>query len=144
MAEDHSAVTPDGGDSSSDGHPTIGQLFATLSEQISALVQGEIELTKTKAATFLKRIGVGGALLAGAGILALYLLGWVFHTIEVALAVALPAWAASLIVLGLLLVVVAVLALIGVKQIQKGQASTPKPQDGLKQDVEALKKGLGK
>lgn len=124
--------------------PSVGTLFATLSGQVSTLVRGEIELTKSKASTFFKKVGAGGALLAVAGVLALYLVGWVFHTVELAIAVALPAWAASLIVVGLLLVVIALLALVGVKLIQKGQQDPPQPQVGLKQDVDAFKKGLGK
>lgn len=124
--------------------PSVGALLATLSGQVSTLVQGEIELTKSKATTFFKKVGAGGALLAVAGVLALYLIGWVLHTIEVAIAVALPAWAAALIVMGILLIAVATLALVGVKLIQKGQQDPPKPQDGIKQDVNAFKKGLGK
>lgn len=127
------------------GRPaTVGELFAKLSEQVSSLVQGEIELTKTKATAFLKKVGAGGALIAVGAFLGLYLLWWIFHTIEVAIAVALPAWAASLIVSVFLLVVIAVLVLVGVKLIQKGQEHTPTPQVGLQQDVEAFKKGLGK
>lgn len=124
--------------------PSVGTLFATLSSQVSTLVQGEIELTKTKATAFFKKVGSGGALLAVAAVLALYLLGWIFHTVELAIAVALPQWAASLIVVGILLLVIAVLALVGGKLIQKGQKDTPKPQVGLKEDVTAFKKGLGK
>lgn len=127
------------------GRPaTLGELFAKLSEQVSALVQGEIELTKTKATTFLKKVGAGGALLAVGGFLGLYLLWWIFHTIEVAIAVALPAWAAALIVTGLITVVIAVLVLVGLKLIERGKEHTPTPQVGLQQDVDAFKKGLGK
>lgn len=127
------------------GRPaTLGELFAKLSEQVSALVQGEIELTKTKATAFLKKVGAGGALLAVGGFLGLYLLWWIFHTIEVAIAVALPAWAAALIVTGLITVVIAVLVLVGLKLIERGKEHTPTPQVGLQQDVDAFKKGLGK
>lgn len=145
MATDQASSAPDIGEPPSSERPaTVGELFARLSEQISSLVQGEIELTKTKAAAFLKKVGAGGALLAVAAVLALYMLGWLFHTVEVALAVALPEWAASLIVLALLLVLVALLAFVGVKLIQKGQEHTPNPQEGIRQDVDAFKKGLGK
>ena len=127
------------------GRPaTLGELFAKLSEQISTLIQGEIELTKTKATAFLKKVGAGGSLIALAAFLALYLLGWVFHTIEVAIAVALPAWAAALIVTALIALVIAILVLVGVKLIKKGQEHTPSPQVGLQQDVDAFRKGLGK
>ncbi|MDN5964054.1 MAG: phage holin family protein [Actinomyces sp.] len=126
-------------------HPaTLGELFAKLSEQVSTLIQGEIELTKTKATTFLKKVGAGASLIGLGAILGLYLLGWVFHTIEVAIAVALPAWAAALIVTALIAVVIAVLVLVGVKLIRKGQEHTPAPQVGLQQDVDAFRKGLGK
>ena len=132
-------------DDPTQGRPaTLGELFAKLSEQISTLIQGEIELTKTKATAFLKKVGAGGALIGVGAFLALYLLWWVFHTIEVAIAVALPAWAASLIVTALIAVVIAVLGLGGGKLIQKGQEHTPTPQVGLQQDVDAFKKGLGK
>jgi len=144
MATDQTQIAPDPGAPPSDTRPTIGELFATLSEQVSALVRGEIELTKIQASAFFKKVGTGAVLLVVAVVMALYMVGWLFHTIEVAIAVALPAWAASLIVWGVLLIIVVVLALVGIKKIQKGQQDTPKPQEGLKEDVDAIKKGLGK
>lgn len=124
--------------------PTIGELFATLSAQLTTLVRGEIELTKTKATAFLGKIGMGGGLLAGAAVFALFMLGWFFHTIELGIAQALPRWAASLIVVGILLIIVLILALVGVSALKKAKEDTPAPQEGLKDDVDALKKGLGK
>ena len=58
---------------------SMGELFATLSSQITTLINGEIELNKLKAKNFVKKIGVGGVLLAVAAVFAFYLLGWVFH-----------------------------------------------------------------
>lgn len=43
---------------SSNAAPSIGQLFASLSTQMSSLVRGEIELTKMKAASFASRMGL--------------------------------------------------------------------------------------
>ncbi|WP_115728009.1 phage holin family protein [Actinomyces culturomici] len=123
---------------------TMGELFATLSSQVTTLVNGEIELNKVKAKNFFKKAGVGGALLAVAGVLALYLVGWVFHTIEVAIAAALPAWAAALITTGILLLIVAILAAVGAALLKKSQAHKPDPKEGLTRDINALKKGLGK
>ncbi len=124
--------------------PSTGELFASLSTQVTTLVRGEIELTKTKALAFGKRVGSGGALLAVAGVLGLYLLAWIFHTIEVALAHAVPDWAAALIVVGLLVLVIAVLALVGMRLLKAGSEHTPDPGTGLRKDVDAFKKGLGK
>lgn len=126
-----------------DRPPKIGSLLATLSGQVTTLVEGEIELTKRRAVEFFKKTGVGGVLIAVGAFLALYLLWWIFHTIEVAIAAALPAWAASLIVVALILIVIAVLVAVGIAMIKKGQADKPEPGKGIKADMEALKKGLG-
>lgn len=123
---------------------SIGELFATLSQQITTIVNGEIELNKLKVKNVIKRAGVGGALLAVGGLIALYLLGWVFHTIELAIAVALPHWAAALITSGILCVLLAILAVSGILLIKKGSSHMPDPKAELSKDVNALKKGLGK
>lgn len=123
---------------------SMGELFATLSSQIATLVNGEIELNKLKAKNFVKKIGVGGVLLAVAAVFTLYLLGWVFHTVEVAIAIALPAWAASLITTGILLLIVLILALVGASFLKKSQADKPDPKEHITRDINALKKGLGK
>lgn len=123
---------------------TMGELFASLSTQITTIINGEIELNKLKAKNFAKRAGAGAGLLAAAAVLGLFLLGWVFHTIEVAIAVALPAWAAALITTGILLLITAILAGVGASLLKKSQEHTPDPKEGLTQDLNALKKGLGK
>lgn len=123
---------------------TMGELFAALSTQVTALVNGEIELTKLKAKNFAKKAGMGGALLSVAGVLALYMLGWALHTIELAIALTLPAWAASLIVAGVLLIIVAILAAVGTNELKKSQEHTPDFTSGFSQDIDAVKKGLGK
>lgn len=121
---------------------SIGELFATLSTQITSLIQGEIELTKAKASAYATRMGMGIGLLGAAGLLGMYLLGWVFHSIELVLALLVPAWAASLIVVALLLVIILVLALLGKKALDKARLTTPDPKSGLEASLEALKKGL--
>lgn len=123
---------------------SIGELFGELSNQISALIRGEIELTKVKAASLAKKVGVGAGLLAGAGVFALYLLGWIFHTIEVALRGAMPAWGAALTVTGIILLIVLILAGIGALSVKKGMKDKPDPKVNMKLNVEAMKKGIGK
>ncbi|QPK81170.1 phage holin family protein [Schaalia sp. ZJ405] len=123
---------------------SFGDLVASLSHQISTLVNGEIELTKLKLKAKVTSIGIGGGLLAGAAVFALYLLGWVFHTIEVAIAVALPQWAAALIVTGIILVIILILALLGVKSLKESKKHQPNPKAGIEKSVDAVKKGLEK
>ncbi|WP_022867338.1 phage holin family protein [Schaalia vaccimaxillae] len=123
---------------------TIGELFAALSAQVSTLISGEIELTKVKATALIKKAGTAGALLAIAAVFALYLLGWIFRSIELAIAIVLPAWAASLITAGILLLIVVIFAAIGASMLKKSSEHKPDPKAGLTKDVDAIKKGLGK
>ncbi|MDO5050073.1 MAG: phage holin family protein [Actinomycetaceae bacterium] len=123
---------------------SIGELFGELSNQISTLIRGEIELTKVKATALAKKAGAGGGMLAVAGVFALYLLGWVFHTIELALATSMADWAASLITAGILLLIVIILAAVGAILLKKGMKDKPEPQVNMKLNVAAAKKGLGK
>lgn len=121
---------------------TIGELFATLSVHITSLVRGEIELTKTKLTAYIQRMGTGAGLLIGAALFGLYLLGWIFHSIELAIAIALPQWAASLIVAGILLLIVIILGLLGAKEVKRAQDTTPNPKAGIDASVDAIKKGM--
>lgn len=123
--------------------PSIGELFANITAQMSTLVRGEIELTKMRAAATAKRLGAGAGVLAVAGVLALFLLGWILHTVEVALTLVLPAWAASLIVVAILLVVVLVLVAVGVAQLKSARTNAPNPSESVSRTVGAVKKGLG-
>lgn len=124
------------------GRPNLGNLVSKLSDQVQALVKGEIELAKVKATNMAKRSGVGIALLAVAGVLALYMLGFLFGAVAAALALVVPEWAAKLIVAGILLVLLLILALVGKASLQKGISEKPEPQEGIKEGIAAVKKGL--
>ena len=124
--------------------PSIGELFGRMTGQISSLIRGEIAVAKTQAMTFLNYTKAGIGALAVAGVLALYGLGWLFHSAELALALVLPAWAASLIVCGVIFLIVIIFALVGISKLKKSSQNVPAPQQGLKEDVDAVKKGAQK
>ena len=128
----------------SEARPSIGALFASVTGQISSIIRDEVELNKAKLRAFASKSGKGIALLLVAAVFALYLLGWIFHTIEIALALVVPAWAASLIVVGILLVIVLVLALAGKSSLQSAQKHRPDPAASIAATKEAIEKGLGK
>ena len=111
--------------------PTLGELVARISENVSGLIKGEIDLAKAKGKRMAIRMGTGIGLLAAAGVLALYALGLLLDAAAHAIAVALPLWAGYLIG--------AFLALVGVKKLQAGAQDVPAPQDGLKEDLETAK-----
>ena len=127
-----------------EARPSIGALFASVTNQISGIIRGEIELNKVKLRTFAAKSGKGVALLVAAAVFALYLLGWALHTAEIALALVLPAWAALLIIVGVLLLIVLILALVGARSLKSAQAHRPDPAASVAATKEAIEKGLGK
>ena len=127
-----------------EARPSIGALFASVTGQISGIIRGEIELNKVKLRTFAAKSGKGVALLVAAAVFALYLLGWTLHTAEIALALVVPAWAASLIVVAILLLIVLILALVGSRSLKSAQAHRPDPAASIASTKEAIEKGLGK
>lgn len=124
--------------------PTVGELFATASEHVSTLVRDEIQLTKVQAVEKGKRLGTGVAGLAVAGVIALYALGILLLAAVWGIAEALPLWLSALIVGVALLLIAGIAALIGKKKLDASKEITPKPQEGIKKDVDAIKKGINK
>jgi len=122
--------------------PTIGELVSKVSEQFSALIRGEIELAQTNLKAKATRLGAGAGMFAAAGVLALYALGILLLAAVWGLYVWLPLWASALIVGVVLLIVVAILALVGKKQLDASKQFEVDPKTGLKMDVDAAKKGI--
>ena len=124
--------------------PSIGALFASVTGQLSSIIRDEIELNKAKLRTFATKSGKGITLLVAAAVFALYLLGWTLHTAEIALALVVPAWAASLIIVAVLLLIVLILALLGANSLKSAQEHRPDPGASVAATKEAIEKGLGK
>lgn len=126
-----------------DARPSIGELVQTLSEKLSQLIRDEIRLAKAEMAQKAKHAGIGAGLLAGAALLGFFALATLIATAVLGLANAVAPWLAALIVAVVLLIVTAVLALLGVKSLQRGVPPVPeRAQESLKLDVEAVKEGL--
>lgn len=105
---------------SPDPQPSVGELVRRASENVSTLVRAEIELAKTELSTTVKRAGIGGGMLAAAGVILLFSVPFLFVVIaEVLVAIGLPRWLSYLIVWVLFLLIAAVLALIGRRQLKK-------------------------
>lgn len=123
---------------------TMGELVANVSQQLSRLVRGELELAQVRLTEKVSALGGGGAMLAVAGVLALYALGLLFLGAVWAFSLVLPLWASFLIVAGILLVIVAILALVGKSKIDASKKVQVDPASGFKADVAAAKKGISK
>lgn len=122
---------------------SLGKLVSDLSEQASRLVRAEVELAKEELAAKAKHAGIGSGMFLAAAVLAGYTLAVGIATVIIAIAVALPAWLASLIVFGAMLIVTLLLVLVGRAQVK--QTGSPKPEraiENLREDVAAVKGGL--
>ena len=113
---------------------TLGLMFAAdrvqdlirrLREDIAALIHSEIDLAKTEVIEKIKMHAKAAVLIAVAiPFVLLALLAFLFAAIA-ALALAVPWWAAGLIVGGVLVLIALLLALLGMRSVRKAGAPTP-------------------
>ncbi|MEU6770210.1 phage holin family protein [Streptomyces sp. NPDC046759] len=118
----------------------MGELVQRASQQLTELVRGELRLAQAEMKEKGKRYGKGGGLFGGAGVVGFLMAQALVATVIAALAVALPVWAAGLIVTAVLGVIAAVMAMSGKKQVD--QAAPPTPQqtvENVKADVAEIK-----
>ncbi|MFV0252504.1 MAG: phage holin family protein [Beutenbergiaceae bacterium] len=120
--------------------PSLGQLVGKMTETVSSLVRDEIQLAQAQLAEKGKAVGTGAAMFAVAGVLGLFGLGWLLHTAFLAISLALPSWAAALIVAVMVLAIAAAAALIGKKMIDN--APNPQTKENLQRDLDAIKAGV--
>lgn len=118
--------------------PSVPQLVQTVIGEGQTLLKSQFDLLMIKVKRTSKVLAIGIGMVAAALIFVFYLLWWIFHTVEIALTYVLPAWAASLIVVGILLALIIALALIGVRLAKKAGQEKPNVE-GLQTDFEALK-----
>lgn len=136
-AERSTAAVPD---TSDPADATTGQLVSRLSQEVSELVRGELQLAKAEMSGKARAAGIGAGLFGGAGVIALYGVGALVACAILALALVVDAWLAALIVAVVLLVVAAVVALVGRKQVAKATPATPSETvESVKKDVAAVK-----
>jgi membrane protein implicated in regulation of membrane protease activity len=119
---------------------TLGQLVASASQDFGTILRGEIALAKSELSGQFKKAGLGGALLAAAGVLAFYSVYFVFITIaEGITAAGLPKWLSYLIVTAFFILIAGLLAFVGIRRLKKVK---PKPERAIaqaQQTVAALK-----
>src|SRR5690349_19893616 len=84
----------------------LGAFVHRLTEQVPELVRSEVRLAQAELTQKGKAAGVGLGAFGTAGVLALYGLGAVFTAAIAALALALPVWAAALIVAAVIFLLV--------------------------------------
>jgi Flp pilus assembly protein TadB len=132
-----------GADMSAETTPTenasTGELIAQLTSQTSRLVRDEMRLAQKEFQESAKHAGIGAGLFSVAGVLAVFGVATLIAAVVAALALALPVWAAALIVGAVLLAAGGIAALVGKKQVQE---ASPLPQQtvaNVKDDIQEVK-----
>ncbi len=125
-----------------DGDPTIGKLVMDAQRDISSLITKEIQLAKSELKVSVRHGGLGVGLFAGAaflGVLAVIMLSvsiaYFIHWAGLGLH-----WA-FLIVFGVYLLIAALLAFIGIKQVKRVKAPERAIEQG--KQIPAALKGRG-
>ena len=121
-------------------HQSTGDLVKQLSEQVSALVRQEVELAKAEMTEKGKKAGIGAGMLGGGAVAGLVALGALTAFLILVLDLAMPAWAAALIVTALWAAVAGLLALRGREKVREvGKPMPEKTAESVKEDVQWLK-----
>ena len=121
---------------------SLGGAARLVADKASAIVRLELALAAAELKQKAVKLGLGIALVVGAAFFALFAVGFALATVAAALATFLATWLALLIVAGGLLVISALLALLGVRNLSK--ATPPVPEQAIaeaKLTTEALKNG---
>lgn len=119
-------------------------LITDIPALIQELFHREVELLKAELIAKLKALGVGAGLLAGAGVVLLFMIGVLLTSAVLALSLVMPGWLAALIVAAFLLIVAGILALVGYRILKRGIPPVPTESiDSLQKDYRAIR-GIGK
>ncbi len=118
---------------------SIGELLKELSEQTSTLIRQEMQLARVELVEAGKKAGAGAGLLGASTILALGAFGALTATLIAVIALALPVWAAALIITVVYGAGAAIIAMSGKKKIEAALPLAPQTTETLKEDVQWAK-----
>jgi hypothetical protein len=116
---------------------SLGELFASFSENLSTLVRQEIRLAKAEATVEAKKAGTGAGLFAGAAVAAVFLLLFLSLALMWALGSVMHLGWAALIVAAVWAIVAAILAVTGKKHFDRLKG-LPRTQETVQEIPETL------
>jgi hypothetical protein len=122
---------------------SLGELAKGLSRDVSTLVRQELELARAEMREKARTAGPGLGMFGGAGVFVLAALGALTAFLILLLDLAMPAWAAALIVTALWAAVAGVLYVTGRERVR--EAGKPVPErtvESVKEDVDFAKEML--
>lgn len=119
---------------------SVFDLIRSIPDLVGRLIRDEIQSARDEVLSRTKSLGVGVGILIGGLVVTLFALGFLLQGAAHALSLILPAWAASLVVGGGLVIVAGVLALAGSKLLKRGAPPVPTDTiDSVRKDVDAVK-----
>lgn len=121
---------------------TTGQLIGLLRSQLAELARDELALARAELARNGRHAGAGALDLAVAGALTAFGGLALLAAVIAAVAVALPVWAAALVIGGPLTIGGAFFGLRAVRRMKEGLAFLPRTADSLRADAESIGSGL--
>jgi hypothetical protein len=124
---------------------TLGTIIKDLTSDFSTLFRSEIALLKLELRDTAAKMGGGSALLAGALVMALLGVAFLFVTLVLGLvALGVPAWLSALIITLLLFIGAAVLAFMGKKKFEAVKFVPSDSVEHIKSDIEAIKADIAR
>lgn len=119
---------------------SLGQIFKELTADLSTLFRSEIALLKLEVKDTVTNLSGGIGLFAGAAVVALFGIAFLFVTITLGLiALGLYPWAAALVITLLLFAVAGLLAFFGKKKIEQVTFVPNESVQQIRSDIEAIK-----
>lgn len=118
---------------------SLGMIVRELTQDLSVLFRSEVTLAKLEFKQAIAALGGVGALFAAALFCALMGAALLFVTAILALALVIPAWLATLIVAGVLLVAAFGLVVAGRKKMAKVEFKPSAAVESIKSDISAIK-----
>jgi len=118
----------------------VGTAVKQVAEHTSSIVRLELELAALELKRKIVSLGLGIGFALGAALMLLFMVGFVYAAIAAALALAMPTWAALLVVAGILFLQVGLLGFLAMNRIKKG--TPPVPEQAIQEaklTTEALK-----
>jgi len=122
----------------------LGAVITSAIDGTRTLVRKQVDLAKIEMTEAVAVRAKGAGMFAGAGVMALFALGFVAAAGSVALALVLPAWAANLIVAAVFVAIASVLALIGRNAIRNAPTTPEQTQETLKEDARWARQQIAK
>jgi Flp pilus assembly protein TadB len=118
---------------------STAELLGQLQQQTTRLVRDELRLAQREFQESARHAGLGAGLISAAGLLAVLGLTTVVAAAVAAIALALPVWAAALIVAAVLFLGAGVAALVSRSQAKQVPPPASQSVDSVKQDLDELK-----